>query len=115
MRPRGRLFLQILDLGNGLPIILPVHIGQRCLSLPFLGFLHGLFLQRHQLIGKGCHRGVSVLALLLMLFSMISYSNVTQQLNEANEERYELTYNANRFMNGSSYLTEEVRAEKNST
>lgn len=29
--------------------------------------------------------GVSVLALLLMLFSMISYSNVTQQLNEANE------------------------------
>ena len=54
--------------------------------------------------------GVSVLALLLMLFSMISYSNVTQQLNEANEERYELTYNANRFMNGSSYLTEEVRA-----
>lgn len=54
--------------------------------------------------------GVSVLALLFMLLSMISYSKVTQELNQANEDRYELTYNANRFMNGSSYLTEEVRA-----
>ena len=28
----------------------------------------------------------------------------------ANEDRFELTYNANRFMNGSAYLTSEVRA-----
>lgn len=32
------------------------------------------------------------------------------KINQANEERFELTYNANRFMNGSSYLTNEVRA-----
>ena len=28
----------------------------------------------------------------------------------ANEARFALTYNANRFMNGSAYLTNEVRA-----
>ncbi len=54
--------------------------------------------------------GISIIALLFMLISLFIYSNVNSQLNKANEERFELTYNANRFMNGSSYLTDEVRA-----
>ena len=54
--------------------------------------------------------GISILALLFLVFSLLSYSRITNQLNRANEERFELTYNANRFMNGSAYLTNEVRA-----
>lgn len=54
--------------------------------------------------------GISILALIFMVFSIISYSNVSKQLNEDNEKRFNLTYSANRFMNGSSYLTNEVRA-----
>lgn len=54
--------------------------------------------------------GISILALLYLMYSLISYSNVSKQLNVANEERFELTYQANRFMNGSAYLTNEVRA-----
>lgn len=54
--------------------------------------------------------GISILALLFMVYSLISFSKVSRQLNESNEERFDLTYNANRFMNGSTYLTDEVRA-----
>lgn len=54
--------------------------------------------------------GVSILALLFLLFSLLSYGQMSAQLNEANEERFDLTYNANRFMDGSAYLTNEVRA-----
>ncbi len=54
--------------------------------------------------------GVSVFVLLLMAFSLIIYHNANKHLNNAMEERFDLTYNANRFMNGSSYLTNEVRA-----
>ena len=54
--------------------------------------------------------GISILALLYLMYSLISYSDVSKQLNVANEERFELTYQANRFMNGSAYLTNEVRA-----
>ena len=54
--------------------------------------------------------GISMLALIFMVFSIISYSNVSKQLNEDNDKRFNLTYNANRFMDGSSYLTNEVRA-----
>lgn len=54
--------------------------------------------------------GVSMVALLFMVFSLFCYSRVSLKINQANEERFELTYNANRFMNGSSYLTNEVRA-----
>lgn len=54
--------------------------------------------------------GISVFALLFMAFCLLCYSRVNSQINRANSERYELTYNANRFMNGSSYLTNEVRA-----
>ncbi len=54
--------------------------------------------------------GFSILALLFMVYSLFTYSRVSGRLNEANEERFSLTYNANRFMNGSAYLTNEVRA-----
>ena len=54
--------------------------------------------------------GGSILALLFMMYSLFSYSRVNNELNEAYKERFDLTYNANRFMNGSSYLTNEVRA-----
>lgn len=54
--------------------------------------------------------GFSILALLLMACSLVSYSRASRELNQANEERFALTYNANRFMNGSAYLTNEVRA-----
>ncbi len=53
---------------------------------------------------------ISILALLFMAFCLFSYSGVNRKINKANSERFELTYNANRFMNGSSYLTNEVRA-----
>ena len=54
--------------------------------------------------------GISIISLIFMVLSLYSYSNVSSQLNEASEERFLLTYNANRFMNGSAYLTNEVRA-----
>lgn len=52
----------------------------------------------------------SICALLLMLVLLVTYSDVSRELERANEDRFELTYNANRFMNGSAYLTNEVRA-----
>ena len=54
--------------------------------------------------------GISMLTLLLMVVFLFFYSSVSSQLSLANEERFDLTYNANRFMNGSSALTADVRA-----
>ncbi len=54
--------------------------------------------------------GISILALIFMGFALFSNSHIRTLLNSANEERFNLTYNANRFMNGSAYLTNEVRA-----
>lgn len=54
--------------------------------------------------------GISILALILMIVLLVSNSNVNQKLNNDSEARFNLTYNANRFMNGSAYLTNEVRA-----
>ena len=54
--------------------------------------------------------GVSILAILFMAYSNLRYRSVNQDLNQAYEDRFALTYNANRFMNGSAYLTNEVRA-----
>ena len=54
--------------------------------------------------------GISILSLIFLVISLLSYRNVNNQLYSANEERFNLTYNANRFMNGSAYLTNEVRA-----
>ncbi len=50
--------------------------------------------------------GISILALVLTVILLL----VNQQLSKDNEARFDLTYNANRFMNGSAYLTNEVRA-----
>ena len=54
--------------------------------------------------------GISMLTLLLMVVFLFFYSSVSSQLSLANEARFDLTYNANRFMNGSSSLTADVRA-----
>lgn len=54
--------------------------------------------------------GISILSLFYLAFALFSYRNVNTQLDNAYEERFNLTYNANRFMNGSAYLTNEVRA-----
>lgn len=54
--------------------------------------------------------GASIGALVLMVVSLIAYGWVSKHLESANEARFQLTYNANRFMDGSSYLTNEVRA-----
>lgn len=54
--------------------------------------------------------GISILAMLFLVYSLMEYSAVNSRLDTAHEERFELTYNANRFMNGSAYLTNEVRA-----
>lgn len=54
--------------------------------------------------------GISILSLFYLAFSLVSYRSVNTQLDKAYEERFNLTYSANRFMNGSAYLTNEVRA-----
>lgn len=54
--------------------------------------------------------GISILSLIFLTLCLFAYRNVNTQLNLANEERFALTYNANLFMDGSSYLTNEVRA-----
>ncbi|MXP77915.1 HAMP domain-containing protein [Lachnospiraceae bacterium WCA-9-b2] len=54
--------------------------------------------------------GLSIFALILMAILLLIYANANNQLSAANKVRYDLTSNANRFMDGSTYLTEEVRA-----
>mgnify|MGYP001148236431 CR=1 FL=1 len=54
--------------------------------------------------------GISIFALAVVIVLLFIYGSVNNKLNNANEDRFDLTYNANRFMNGSSYLTDEVRA-----
>ena len=54
--------------------------------------------------------GGAILSVVFLMLSLSMYSKMNRQLDAANEARYELTYNANRFMNGSAYLTNEVRA-----
>lgn len=54
--------------------------------------------------------GISIIALIVMAVSLVSYNDANRQLRKAYEDRFNLTYNANRFMNGSAYLTNEVRA-----
>ena len=54
--------------------------------------------------------GVSISALILMALLLLVYANVDKELSKNNEDRFNLAYNANRFMNGSAYLTNEVRA-----
>ena len=54
--------------------------------------------------------GISIATLVLMLFLLFAYARTNRQLSVDSENRFNLTYNANRFMNGSAYLTNEVRA-----
>lgn len=54
--------------------------------------------------------GISILSLLVLVVALSKYKEVNYQLDQANEDRFNLTYNANRFMNGSAYLTNEIRA-----
>ena len=54
--------------------------------------------------------GISLTSLFLMILLLFAYGNIKGKLNAANADRFNLTYNANRFMNGSAYLTNEVRA-----
>ena len=54
--------------------------------------------------------GISITALLLVVALVLVYSGINGKVKQANQDRFNLTYNANRFMNGSSYLTNEVRA-----
>ena len=54
----------------------------------------------------------SITIVLLILIAICVFSVIIQArlVRQANNDRYDLTYNANRFMNGSAYLTNEVRA-----
>lgn len=54
--------------------------------------------------------GISILSLVLVLVLLLSYNAINGKLSRASEDRFNLTYNANRFMDGSAYLTNEVRA-----
>ncbi len=54
--------------------------------------------------------GASIFALFVVLIIMFLQVSVSKQLSNANEERFNLTYDANRFMNASSLLTNDVRA-----
>ncbi len=54
--------------------------------------------------------GISILTLIFMGLALYSNSHIRGLLNTSNQDRFDLTYNANRFMNGSAYLTNEVRA-----
>ena len=42
--------------------------------------------------------GLSILSLLFMVILLFIAGNVNRELNTANEDRFNLTYNANRFM-----------------
>lgn len=54
--------------------------------------------------------GICILSIFYLIFSLSRYGDANNLLDKANEDRFALTYNANRFMNGSAYLTNEVRA-----
>lgn len=51
----------------------------------------------------------SVILLLGCVGTFFLNAYMANRVNMANENRFDLTYNANRFMNGSAYLTNEVR------
>ncbi len=53
---------------------------------------------------------VAITLLLAIITTFILLTAYNHQINQANEDRFDLTYNANRFLNGSSTLTAEVRA-----
>lgn len=52
---------------------------------------------------------ISILLLIGIFSSVISILLQNNQMQKLNQIRFDLTYNANKFMNGSTYLTTEVR------
>ena len=44
--------------------------------------------------------GISILSLIFLVTSLFYYGSMSSQLSNANEERFNLTYNAKRFING---------------
>ena len=54
--------------------------------------------------------GGSILALMLVAVLLLVYVSASNRLEKANADKTSLTYNANRFTNGSSSLVEDVRA-----
>ena len=54
--------------------------------------------------------GASIFALCIVIVLLCFQVRVSQKLSSANSNRFNLTYDANRFMNASSFLTNEVRA-----
>lgn len=52
----------------------------------------------------------SVLAIILVAIAGIAAVIVNAKMQQASNDRFDLVSNANRFMNGSAYLTNEVRA-----
>ncbi len=53
---------------------------------------------------------LSITFIVLVAVLFFFATNISENLDNANKSRYDLTYNANRFMNGSALLTNEVRA-----
>ena len=54
--------------------------------------------------------GASIFALCIVIIFLFFQVRVSQMLSSANMDRFNLTYDANRFMDASSFLTNEVRA-----
>ena len=54
--------------------------------------------------------GASIFALCIVIIFLFFQVWVSRELNSANTDRFNLTYAANRFMNASSFLSNEVRA-----
>lgn len=52
----------------------------------------------------------SLCAIILVVIAGIAIVVVNDKTQQASEDRFDLVFNANRFMNGSTYLTNEVRA-----
>ncbi len=52
----------------------------------------------------------SIILILLAVISFVMVIMFSNQVDIANENRFNLTANANRFMNGSAYLTSQVRS-----
>ncbi|MCL2045635.1 MAG: methyl-accepting chemotaxis protein [Oscillospiraceae bacterium] len=56
---------------------------------------------------------INALSIIFIIATVISFMNVRSigdLVDQASIDRFELTFNANRFMDGSAYLTNEVRA-----
>ena len=53
---------------------------------------------------------ISVLFIIAAIISFMRVMYLTNKSDKAGSDRFELTFNANKFMDGSAYLTNEVRA-----